>query len=453
MRRFAAWLSATDPRTEIPPPGLLPERYRRRPPYIYSDEEIARIVREAARLPSPSGLRAHTYATLFGLLAATGLRLGEALALDRDDVDLHAGVLAVRRAKFGKSRFVPVHDSTRRALRRYAQQRDVLLPRPASPAFFLSERGTRRHAVQCRVQLRGRLPCRRPAPADTRTSPWPRTAAPRHAPPTRREDARPLVPRGTRRRARAAQALHLPRARPRRRHLLVHRGRPRTPPARHRAGDRPAGRKRHERPRLPRAAAGLLHRPPASAAAGEPAHGGRLPQHLPPAPALRRRRDSAAPRPASCSRTSTPPSSASSSTTSSGSAATAPAAATPASRRSTPSSATSRFTEPAHALHCQRVLAIPSKRFERGIVEFLDEEEVDALLDAPDPATWIGRRDRALLARRRPDGPARLRADRASPPGRDAWHRRPRPLPRQGAEAPLHAAAPRRREDPRSMAA
>jgi integrase len=143
VRRFAAWLSATDPRTEIPPRGLLPDRYRRRPPYIYSDEEVERIVREGARLPSSLGLRAHTYSTLFGLLAATGLRLGEALSLDRDDVDLRAGVLAIRRAKFGKSRFVPVHDSTRRALRRYAQERDLLLPRPASPAFLLSERGTR----------------------------------------------------------------------------------------------------------------------------------------------------------------------------------------------------------------------------------------------------------------------------------------------------------------------
>jgi len=143
VRRFATWLSATDPRTEIPPPGLLPERYRRRPPYIYSDEEVARIVHEAARLPSPLGLRAHTYGTLFGLLAATGLRLGEALALDRDDVNLSTGVLAIRRAKFGKSRFVPIHSSTRRALLRYARQRDLHFSHPASPAFLISERGTR----------------------------------------------------------------------------------------------------------------------------------------------------------------------------------------------------------------------------------------------------------------------------------------------------------------------
>ena len=147
VRRFATWLSATDPRTEIPPRGLLPDRYHRRSPYIYSDEEVARILREAARLHSSLGLRAHTYSTLFGLLASTGLRLGETLALDRGDVDLRAGVLAIRRAKFGKSRFVPVHDSTRRALHRYARQRDLVLPHPGVPAFLLSERGTR--ITQC----------------------------------------------------------------------------------------------------------------------------------------------------------------------------------------------------------------------------------------------------------------------------------------------------------------
>lgn len=147
VRRFATWLSATDARTEIPPRGLLPDRYRRRPPHVYSDDEVCRVVREARRLPSRLGLRAHTYATLFGLLAATGLRLSEALALDRDDVDLHSGVLAVRRTKFGKSRFVPIHESTRRALQRYASKRDLLVPGSASPAFLLSESGSR--ITQC----------------------------------------------------------------------------------------------------------------------------------------------------------------------------------------------------------------------------------------------------------------------------------------------------------------
>lgn len=143
VRRFLTWLRTMEPGTEVPPHGLLPDRYRRRPPYIYSDEEVERIVSEAVRLPSPLGLRGLTYSTLFGLLAATGLRHGEALALDRDDVDLHAGVLAIRRTKFGKSRFVPIHDSTRSALTHYAQKRDICLPHPRSPAFLLSERGTR----------------------------------------------------------------------------------------------------------------------------------------------------------------------------------------------------------------------------------------------------------------------------------------------------------------------
>lgn len=147
VRRFAAWLSTMEPRTEVPPLGLLPDRYQRRPPYIYTDDEVERIVDEAARLPSPQGMRADTYATLFGLLAATGLRISEALALDRDDVDLRAGLLSIRRAKFGKSRFVPVHDSTRQALHRYVQRRDLVLPRPACPAFFLSDSGTR--VTQC----------------------------------------------------------------------------------------------------------------------------------------------------------------------------------------------------------------------------------------------------------------------------------------------------------------
>ncbi|HTP24969.1 MAG TPA: tyrosine-type recombinase/integrase [Anaeromyxobacteraceae bacterium] len=143
VRRFASWMSATDSRTEVPSSDLLPYRLRRCSPYIYSDEEVARVVRGAERLPSRLGLRARTYASLFGLLAATGLRISEAVALDRDTVDLRAGILAVQRAKFGKSRFVPIHVSTCKALHRYARQRDRLFPRPASAAFFLSERGAR----------------------------------------------------------------------------------------------------------------------------------------------------------------------------------------------------------------------------------------------------------------------------------------------------------------------
>jgi integrase/recombinase XerD len=143
VRRFAAFRSVTDPRTEIPPRGVLTGRYRRCLPYIYSDEEIVRIIDAAARLPSRVGLRGPTSATLVGLLASTGLRLGEALALDRDDVDFGGGILAIRRAKFGKSRLVPMHETTAAELRRYEKERDRLVPRPASAAFFLSARGRR----------------------------------------------------------------------------------------------------------------------------------------------------------------------------------------------------------------------------------------------------------------------------------------------------------------------
>jgi integrase len=143
VRRFASWLSTRDALTEIPPAKLLPYRVLRKPPYIYSDKEIERLVRAASRLPSSHGVRGLTCATLFALLAATGLRLSEAIALDEADVDLSAGILHVRRTKFGKSRFIPLHESARRALARYARQRDEVLPCRPTNAFLVLDRGTR----------------------------------------------------------------------------------------------------------------------------------------------------------------------------------------------------------------------------------------------------------------------------------------------------------------------
>jgi len=142
-RGFAVWLSAFDPRTEVPPRSLIKARHRRKTPHIYTDREIEQLMLEAGRLDSPSGLRALTYVTLIGLLAATGLRPGEALALDVADVDFQNGVLAVRQTKFGKSRFVPIEDSTRAALAHYGQRRDALCPQCHANAFLVSERGTR----------------------------------------------------------------------------------------------------------------------------------------------------------------------------------------------------------------------------------------------------------------------------------------------------------------------
>jgi len=143
VRRFAQYLSALDPRTEIPPAGLLPFRYRRPQPYLYSDAEVRRLLRASRRLPSKTGLRAATYTTLIGLLAVTGLRISEALGLEDRDVDLTAGVLTIRRTKFGKSRLVPLHPSTTRALWRYLHARDRIHPRRTTDRFFLGAGGCR----------------------------------------------------------------------------------------------------------------------------------------------------------------------------------------------------------------------------------------------------------------------------------------------------------------------
>jgi integrase len=141
VRRFARYVSALDPGTEIPPLGLLPHRFHRKGPYLYTDEEIVHLIEAAKKLRSRLGLRAATYATLFGLLAVTGMRMSEPLAFDRDDVDLARGILTVRRTKFGKSRILPVHASTREALQRYRAVRDQICPQAQS--FFVSERGKR----------------------------------------------------------------------------------------------------------------------------------------------------------------------------------------------------------------------------------------------------------------------------------------------------------------------
>src|ERR1051325_2069042 len=153
VRRFAIWLSATDPRTEVPPLGLLRGRYERKRPYIYSDAEIANLVRTAGQLPSGAGLKGRTLATIFGLLAVTGMRISEALALDRQDVDLPEGILRIRRSKFGKSRLVAVHESTRQILVDYARERDRVVPRPTGAAFFLCEGGGRVTQWSCRYNF------------------------------------------------------------------------------------------------------------------------------------------------------------------------------------------------------------------------------------------------------------------------------------------------------------
>lgn len=141
VRGFARHLVTLDPSSEVPSQDLLPAHRSRIAPYIYTGEEIAALIAAAGRL-TPR-LRAVRHQMLIGLLAVTAMRPGEALALDRDDVDLRHRVVLVRTGKQKKQREVPLHDSTVTALGHYIRQRDARFPQPATQAFFLSSRGGR----------------------------------------------------------------------------------------------------------------------------------------------------------------------------------------------------------------------------------------------------------------------------------------------------------------------
>jgi integrase len=142
VRSFARYWSATDPRTEIPPTGLLPYRTKRATPYIYSNDEIQHLLKAARNLPPSTGLRPWTYYSLFGLMAVTGMRISEVIRLDHADVDLKQGLLTVRLTKFSKSRLIPLHPSTVKRLKWYLHRRDELYPQPLTARFFLSNQGT-----------------------------------------------------------------------------------------------------------------------------------------------------------------------------------------------------------------------------------------------------------------------------------------------------------------------
>lgn len=148
VRGFAAYLQPRLPGVQVPPPDLLPLRTKRATPYLYSSQDISAMMAAARALPNP--MIAATYQTLIGMLSVTGLRVGEAINLDRTAVDLRARLLTVHNGKFGKSREVPLHRSTVGRLRDYADQRDNTMPSPAASTFFLSTAGTR--LSDCRVE-------------------------------------------------------------------------------------------------------------------------------------------------------------------------------------------------------------------------------------------------------------------------------------------------------------
>jgi integrase len=162
VRGFATYLHGIDPVHQVPAADLLPQRPRRASPYLYSDAEVAALIAAASTLSAP--LRRATFATLIGLLAVTGVRVGEAIALDRGDVDLAAGRLTVRFGKFGKARELALHPSTIEQLRSYQDERRHLAPMTGTSAFFVSLTGTRlrycnvHHAFHRLVRLAGLTP-------------------------------------------------------------------------------------------------------------------------------------------------------------------------------------------------------------------------------------------------------------------------------------------------------
>jgi integrase len=177
VRGFATYLHALDPIHEVPAADLLPQRTRRACPYLYSDADVAALIVATNTLRTP--LRRATFATLIGLLAVTGIRVGEAIALDRGDIDLDAGRLVVRHGKFDKARQLFLHSSSVEALRRYALLRDRSAPLTGTSAFFVSLAGTRllycnvHHAFHRLVRLAGltpRSPSCRPRIHDLRHS-------------------------------------------------------------------------------------------------------------------------------------------------------------------------------------------------------------------------------------------------------------------------------------------
>lgn len=141
VRGFAKYLQTIEPRTEVPALDHLPHHRARSAPYVYSNADVTALLSATDTLRSP--LKATTYKTLLGLVAVTGMRVGEAVALDERDVDRRRAILVIRKTKFDKSREVPLHDSTVEALDRYRRERDRLAPRRRSSSFFISTVGKR----------------------------------------------------------------------------------------------------------------------------------------------------------------------------------------------------------------------------------------------------------------------------------------------------------------------
>jgi integrase len=167
VRGFAKYLQTIDARTEIPPLDAFPHSRTRSAPYVYSAVDLTALLSATDTLVSP--LRTATYKTLLGLITVTGMRVGETIALDDGDVDRRRAVLVIRKAKFAKSREIPLHSSSMQALERYRRDRDRLAPQRRTSSFFVSTVGTRLiyqnvHQTFLRLIYAAGLGRRRPRP-------------------------------------------------------------------------------------------------------------------------------------------------------------------------------------------------------------------------------------------------------------------------------------------------
>ena len=143
VRGFAEYLQPLEPRTEVPSPKLLPARVFRPEPFLYTDNQVDQLIGAARQIDPQHPIKGLSLSTLLGLLAVTGMRVSEALALDRKDVDLSDALVTLRHSKGNKSRLIPLHSSTVLALKEYARIRDELYPQPFTPRFLLWEGGGR----------------------------------------------------------------------------------------------------------------------------------------------------------------------------------------------------------------------------------------------------------------------------------------------------------------------
>lgn len=141
IRQFAKYWSTEDLRTEVPPKNALPYSYRRKAPYIYTDDEIKRLIECSESGQPHNRFNQHTYFVLFGLLAVTGMRIREVLNLECNEINFKDRIITITKSKFRKTRYIPIHNSTIEVLKNYSNCRNQHFPNHKIPQFFIDHNG------------------------------------------------------------------------------------------------------------------------------------------------------------------------------------------------------------------------------------------------------------------------------------------------------------------------